>query len=617
MLQQMKSPTSAVAATLGAQPPEIIELLNIADYTNQIQSDVAVDEPLFQPSPAVLEFAKYKPFKTCRAKLLLRNKDRVARRVKILPPDSPFFSISAPRSATKGKKLLDGKVAAGMEVAFTITFTPEEKREYKYDLVCVTEREKFVVPIRVGGTRAVFDFPDELILPTAPVKSSVAKPFVVRNVGDRGSRFLLKAGAPFSVTPESGFLAVGDTMQVTVSFAPQEARQYAGELVVQYEDGSAVSVELHGVSENMNVHLNAGLVELTPAYISLSTQTRVTVHNDSDIPVKFSWKAYALEHQEEAERLRLLGELDRMEEMERKSVDDAFADHMAAGAGAGDSDLSDDDGVPFEMRAELAALTRKYRNLRRQVSEDALLFTDGAFTLEPSEGEIWAHSNIDITVTFCPQTAADYACVAYLEVTGREARLPLQFRGTGIGPKAAFSFDVLDIGDVFVGSVHKYELKLENRGDIPATYALQLPNTPFGPKFSFEPSEGVLRVGETHVMTVTFCSDILGEFSECFNVTMQGSNEVLSVHFKGHVVGPTFHLDVEELDFGTVAFEFLNTQSFHLYVFARCACVRACVRVWFVVLGCRFDLQTLILLTLCPCAVLAPAPSPTQQVQHE
>ena len=127
----------------------------------------------------------------------------------------------------------------------------------------------------------------------------------------------------------------------------------------------------------------------------------------------------------------LLGELDRMEELERKAVDDAFAGVLLEGSpsGDGDSDLSDDDGVPTEMRAELAALTRKYRNLRRQVAEDELLFEDAAFTLEPSEGEIWAHSSIDVTVTFCPQTAADYACVAYLEVTGREARLPLQFRG--------------------------------------------------------------------------------------------------------------------------------------------------------------------------------------------
>ena len=40
------------------------------------------------------------------------------------------------------------------------------------------------------------------------------------------------------------------------------------------------------------------------------------------------------------------------------------------------------------------------------------------------------------------------------QIAGREARLPLQLRGTGIGPKAVFSYDVIDIGDVFVTSTH-------------------------------------------------------------------------------------------------------------------------------------------------------------------
>ena len=30
-------------------------------------------------------------------------------------------------------------------------------------------------------------------------------------------------------------------------------------------------------------------------------------------------------------------------------------------------------------------------------------------------------------------------------------------QGIGIGPKAAFSYDELDVGDIFVESVHQYE----------------------------------------------------------------------------------------------------------------------------------------------------------------
>ena len=45
-------------------------------------------------------------------------------------------------------------------------------------------------------------------------------------------------------------------------------------------------------------------------------------------------------------------------------------------------------------------------------------------------------------------------------MTGREMRLPLKMKGIGVGPKAQFSFDTLDIENVFVNSKHSYEVLL-------------------------------------------------------------------------------------------------------------------------------------------------------------
>lgn len=42
---------------------------------------------------------------------------------------------------------------------------------------------------------------------------------------------------------------------------------------------------------------------------------------------------------------------------------------------------------------------------------------------------------------------------------GRETRLPLRVKGEGEGPRLCFSFDQLDIGKVFVGSAHSYEVR--------------------------------------------------------------------------------------------------------------------------------------------------------------
>ena len=175
------------------------QFLNLEDNTAQVNSMVDVDEPLFQPFPMNLSFEEYEPFATVEKLLFMRNNDNVARRIKIIPPDSEFFTVSPPKSAKKNQPLKNGKVAAGMEVCFTITFKPQEKREYNLDLVCCSEREKFVVPIKAVGNYAALNFPDEIDFGLCPVKKSTSKTMVVRNVGTKASKFLIKATAPYTV----------------------------------------------------------------------------------------------------------------------------------------------------------------------------------------------------------------------------------------------------------------------------------------------------------------------------------------------------------------------------------------------------------------------------------
>ena len=556
LLQEL---TQGPPKALKFAPPKIIEFLDLRRNTAQIHSTVDVDQPLFQPFPLELAFDDYKPFGIHTKTLYFRNNDSVARRIKILSPESPYFEVSAPRSARSTQPLLDGKVAAGMEVCYVVTFKPQERREYALELVCSTEREKFVVPITAPGTMAALNFPDDLDFGVCPVKSTSAKSLVVRNVGTRASKFLFTATTPYAIEPADVFVDVGSSAQVEVTFVPEESGEYEGEVRIEDEAGKQSFMRVTGRAENVNVYLAEPSVEPDPAYISLSSRKTIKIYNRSEFPAKFSWTAFATPQEEWEERARLGEELARMEELEQENL----ANMEFSDAGSDDS-LSDDEGVPPAMRVEQAVLRRKYQNLRKAVEEDRMTFVDENFQLEPTTGEIWANSEIEVTVTFRPQTAAEYDCVAFLDVQGRDTRLPLQLLGKGIGPKATLSYDVLDIGDVFVNSVHKYEITLQNCGDIECTYELQPCNTPFGPKFQFEPSSGLLKVGDAHIVTVTFCSDILGEFSEHFNFKLQGSDEPLSVHFKGHVVGPTFHFDVEELNYGIVSYDFLSTKTLAL-----------------------------------------------------
>ena len=51
-------------------------------------------------------------------------------------------------------------------------------QDYSFELVCVTEREKFIIPVRAVGARALLDFPDEVHFSAAPVKVNEADEMV-------------------------------------------------------------------------------------------------------------------------------------------------------------------------------------------------------------------------------------------------------------------------------------------------------------------------------------------------------------------------------------------------------------------------------------------------------
>lgn len=136
--------------------------------------------------------------------------------------------------------------------------------------------------------------------------------------------------------------------------------------------------------------------------------------------------------------------------------------------------------------------------------------------------------------------------------------MALNLNGLGEGPKAALSIQEMDIGDVFINSLKTFEVGIENIGAIDCHWKLVPYETPFGAKFSFSKNEGVLNTGfeKRELIRVSFLSDILGEFAETFKFALEGSSEMLTLCFRGHVVAPTFCIDTEVIDFGRVSYKF-------------------------------------------------------------
>lgn len=157
-----------------------------------------------------------------------RNKDKVARSVKLITPDSKLFTVvpckklkttAGPKTASE-VDTMSSRVAPGMEVSYTVRFSPEAKIDYSYDLIVVTEREKFVVPIRATGCRALLDFPESLDFGAVPVKHKAEKPIMVRNIGEKATQWFVKVPNGFKVSKTEGILEVGQSEQLVFEFQP-------------------------------------------------------------------------------------------------------------------------------------------------------------------------------------------------------------------------------------------------------------------------------------------------------------------------------------------------------------------------------------------------------------
>jgi hydrocephalus-inducing protein len=151
------------------------------------------------------------------------------------PINHPCLEITGMKNAS----LYSGKVAPGMEIQFLLKFAPEEEIDYTYNLVCVTEREKFLLPIKAYGARGekscrnsfyfvsylpllgILDFPDNITFSDCPVKFLTTKTLFVRNIGNRFAKFKIEVESPFEAIPNNGFLDVKGNMQIDVNFNPE------------------------------------------------------------------------------------------------------------------------------------------------------------------------------------------------------------------------------------------------------------------------------------------------------------------------------------------------------------------------------------------------------------
>uniref|UniRef100_A0A3P8WZA5 HYDIN/VesB/CFA65-like Ig-like domain-containing protein n=1 Tax=Cynoglossus semilaevis TaxID=244447 RepID=A0A3P8WZA5_CYNSE len=506
--EMLLSTEERLANTKEVHSPRILELLDMSETTHHKSSMVDLDQPLFQPYPSELVFQNFTASETYKLQLRLLNMDKV---IRLEMQDSEFFRAHVPDQAL-------GRIAPSCCATFSIFFSPQENKDYHHTLVFVTDRERFAVAVRAIGPRAILNFRDELRLPICPVKGSTERLQQVINVGNSTAKFELRTQRPFAVTPSCGTLEPGENLQVVVTFNPMNVGDHSQDLLVHYHTGEDVYVTLFGTCEELDVHLRSDSLMLKSTYISLANVHTVSLTNRSDSVLQYHWSVWPTQEEEDLSLLRYW-----------RFNDLCF--YFCSG---------------------------------RETSV-CLALSDDCITLEPAKGEIWPKMTQQFTVVFKPKEAEPYQETIYCNITGRQSRLPLTIRGEGLGPQLWLDYSLMNMKNVFMGDRNCYEVLLSNKGLIDASFKFSRPDTFYGRCFSFSPEGGVIPFGSSMTVRVTFQSHTLGTFSEELLLTVEGQPELLTLTFRGCVVGPTFHFDVLELNFGDVAFGFPQTMTCTLF----------------------------------------------------
>ncbi|XP_063017376.1 hydrocephalus-inducing protein homolog [Melospiza melodia melodia] len=458
--------------------------------------------------------------------LSLMNKDKFLHVVKVSMESSPYFQLVSSSDAYRA-------VPPGASAPVRIRFTPSKNRDYCHELVCLTARERIVVPIRAIGARAVLNFPAQLDFSKCPVKVSTQQTLLVRNVGARAARYQLRTQSPFSVVPATGALGAGDTVQVTVAFHPLASGAHCGSLAVCCSSGEErIHTKLQGEAVDVIVGLSTNSMEFDKTFTTMSSHRTLFIENKSNITAHFQWKAFAAEKEENEEKRRQcllrppkeVPQENFPEEKETEKVKGFCGDHSAL----------------------LSSMDQEKMAKVKLMNQGAI---DAPFTCLPSA------TNLGLLFKFAPEEGIIAAGGSQaVQISFRATVLgsfeeELQFRAASTAPSLHFDLAELDFGDISFGFPYTQRCRLTSSSAVPLTFQLRMSDDGTQPavdsvdqirrdsdpawskgihlhveprEFTINPSGGTILPQGHQDIEVTLCSNTVMEFYRRLLVDLEG-----------------------------------------------------------------------------------------------
>ncbi|XP_064015890.1 LOW QUALITY PROTEIN: hydrocephalus-inducing protein homolog [Pogoniulus pusillus] len=542
--------------------PLVPQLPGISAASHPKLPSAGLGRSCFEPVPPEVLFQGCVPHRLHRAPLLLRNRDKVPRQVKVTLESSPYFRVLSPKDVCQ-------KVAPGMFSTFHVLFTPEENKDYCHQLLCVTEGDRFTVPIRAVGAKAALDLPQQLNFSLCPVKHSTQRTLLLRNVGEQQAQYSISTQSPFSAAPSLGALGAGEAVQVTVEFLPLQTGEHRGALTLHSDTGwqregscllcpGGIFQPARGCATGPTLHFDVPSLDFGDVSFGFPHSLSCCLSNTSLVPLPFTlrvpgdgtaepsvpsavlasdpthpaWRQSAKGHLKPCEfsispgrgTIRALSCMDVQVTLCSNTVGTYKLALVVDVDGVGQELLS----LPLTARCVVPALRvpspvvpfgRCYLKLPAQQLLPLVNDSDlpGCYLLLPQEhqedaavlysspvpcGIIQAHSCVEVPVRLAAQVAGEQHTAAHVVLFGRaEAPLEIHLVSLGAGPVVSVHPSSIDLGSVQVLQDSSRSLQLCNQSPIPASFRARLPAG--GSCWRVEPSQGEVPAGGEVSLRVT------------------------------------------------------------------------------------------------------------------
>lgn len=148
--------------------------------------------------------------------IVVKNLQFHAVRVTPTPPKSNSFALKISPQTTL--------ISAGTTFSLPVIFRPQESSDYEDSLDIATPEGNLTIALRALLPRPKLMLPSLVQLPAVVVGSTVSQIFTTSNMTRVPITWRMSVEAPFSISPLCGELLPQASMDVLVTFKPEDAR---------------------------------------------------------------------------------------------------------------------------------------------------------------------------------------------------------------------------------------------------------------------------------------------------------------------------------------------------------------------------------------------------------